>query len=144
MPDPFKSAFAPLKRVGTELSTVRRLASHEYESSENGEAARERAAEVLAAAELTYLLRLFAAFEHALTLLGPHLRNPRTFTRTDTLATKLSALGADATFAPSFRDEVDRDLRDLRNELSHGRSLIPRLPFDHVEGLMRSFIRGLF
>ena len=144
MPDPFKSAVAPFKRVGRELATVRKLAGQVYDSPASGTEARERAEEVLSAAELTYLLRLFASFESALTLLGPQLRIPRSFTRSDTLATKLSALGADAGFERAFRDEVDRDLRELRNELSHGHSLIPRLPYEHVEGLMRSFIRGLF
>lgn len=143
MPDVFKQAVAPLKRTRRELETVRRLAIREHGDPSVGQESRDRAAEVLAAAELTYLLRLFSAFEASLTRLGPILRVPRVFTDSDSLSVKLEGLASDAELPTKFRDEVDLDLRLLRNELSHGNSMIPRQSFEHVYELMRAFIRGL-
>ena len=141
-PDPFKHSVGSLKQVDREYRTVRRLVDEFLGREDIGADARKRAEEVLAASELTYLLRLFAAFESGLVAIGPSLKTPLAFGRKDTLGTKLDRIASAMSMNSVFKNEIDQDVRDLRNELIHGRSLVPRLPFDHVMNLMRQFVRG--
>ena len=85
------------------------------------------------------MLRLFAAFDAGLTLIGPVLHVPVTFSTDAGLSQKLDQIGAVMSMDSGFRSVMDRDIRDLRNELMHGRSLVPRRSFEAVHELMRNF-----
>ena len=97
---------------------------------------------LLADSEITYLMRLFTVFEAGLFAVGPQLSNPITFTDSDALKTKLDQIGKTMNMPQQFRKTVDGDLRELRNELLHGRSNVPRLSIESVYELMREFFRG--
>jgi hypothetical protein len=142
LPDLFKESAAWLKRVEGEYSSLRSLLIDILESPDLGVARKRSYEEILSASELTYMLRLFAAFESGLTLIGPALSSPRSFSDRENLGTKLDQIASAMSLEQTFRDTLNRDLRDLRNELMHGRSLVPRLSFALVYDLMRAFRRG--
>lgn len=100
--------------------------------------------EARAQSERTYLLRLLAEFEAALTRLGPSLRAPITFAAQDGLAVKLDRIGANMRIDPSLRQEVDDKIRQHRNELAHGESPVPRVSFGTSHELMKSFLRWCY
>ncbi len=131
-----------LKRVEREYLTLEGLATQELAKANLGSERRASLIELVSAAELTYLLRLFSAFEAGLTRIGPVLSSPRTFAGDASLGDKLNQIGSAMNMSTGFRATVDQDLRELRNELMHGRSLVPRLSFASVYELMRAFRRG--
>ncbi len=92
--------------------------------------------------EMTYLMRLLSDFEGALTDIGPHLSTPRTFSDADGLSEKINAIGKPMGMEKSFRERVHRDVRELRNELMHGRRLGLRIDFDGAHRLMKEFLRA--
>src|SRR5579862_4548071 len=126
-PDPFKDSAALLKRVAREYETLRQCALELLQNSALGADKQQRVEELLAGSELTYLLRLFAAFEAGLEMMGPVLSKRILFRPSATLAEKLDSIGVAMKIDKAFRSTVDRDLRELRNELMHGRSMVPRL-----------------
>lgn len=91
--------------------------------------------------ERTYLLRLLAEFEGGLTEIGGSLNPPLTFSPRSGLAVKLDRISQQVKLDPSLKTQVDTNVRDLRNDLMHGRSKIPRVPYNQVFGLMKAFLR---
>lgn len=141
-PEAIKRSVAGVKRVREELSTLRELSQNELDREDLGDARRGRCERLLAGAELTSLLRLFAAFEGGLEALGTELDPPYTFPEKAGLAEKLDKIGSAIRMPSDFREEMDREVRELRNELGHGRSFRPRLSFEAVHELILRFYRG--
>lgn len=139
MPDVFNESSDLLKSADRDYRVLRRLLTGVLSSQGVSISLRRNYQELFATSELTYLLRLFAAFEAGFSLVGPILRVQCTFSSEATLGEKLDRIGSAMGMDPGFRNTVDRDLRELRNELMHGRSLIPRLSFEAVYELMRQF-----
>lgn len=139
--NPFQESFDRIKVVSSELATVQRVLNEKLANAACFGSERHVVSEARANTERTYLLRLFAEFEGALTVLGPSLSNTCFFGPADGLSFKLDQVGSRMGIDQAFRSTVNRDLRDLRNELMHGRSRIPRVPYDRVSELMRAFLR---
>jgi hypothetical protein len=138
----FERSSELLRRVRREFETLQRLLQEQLGAATLGKEKRNRAEELLSGSELTYLLRLFSAFESGLVMIGPHLSVPCTFGGKSTLHTKVNQIGSAMNLDSAFRSTVDDQLTELRNELMHGRSLVPRISFDAVWELMRDFRRG--
>lgn len=130
-----------LKRVQLDLESVQ--SSLDYRIANGGLTGSllNNVKEARASSEVSYLLRLFAVFENGLTLIGLDLHQPISFADTDGLGAKLERIGSQASLPTAFRHKVDADLRAFRNELMHGRSLIPRVGFDESLDLMKEFLR---
>lgn len=94
-----------------------------------------------AQSEKTYLLRLLAEFEGILLRLGPRLYNPVEFSYRDSLGFKLDQIGNRMRMEERFRKVIDDRIREHRNELSHGRSPVPRVSFQYTLSLMKEFLR---
>lgn len=137
---PFQTAFDRVRQVETELASVQVSLGNTWRST-SGEI-RHQAGVARFYSEKTYLLRLLSEFEGAITDLGPHLRKPVTFTKDHGLGDKLNAIGKNMGMNSRFRDQMDKDIRDLRNELAHGRSPVPRVAFDDATVLVRQFLRS--
>lgn len=138
---PFQEAFDRIKVVGEELATMQRTLDEKLADPVCVGSLNYEVSEARANSERTYLLRLFAEFEGSLEVLGPNLNPPCNFGPQDGLAQKLNRIGSLMGVDNRLRMNMDSNVRDVRNELMHGRSRIPRVPFDQVRGLMLAFLR---
>ena len=143
-PDVHKVSAAWLKQAEEEFLTLRRVVSESLFKEALGTDYQSRLERLLVGSELTYLLRLFSSFEAGLSLIGPSLHVPCVFSDRAGLREKLDQIGAAMKMDPGFRQMVDKNLRELRNELAHGHSLVPRRTFHATYELMRTFRKGCY
>ena len=141
-PETIKAAVGEIKAVREELSTLGEIVQDALGREPSGAVRTSRLRNLLGGAELTCTLRLFAAFEAGLFSLGPHLPTPYAFPEAAGLAEKIQKIAAEMRMPSRFRDAMDVNVRELRNELGHGRSIAPRLTFEAVYDLMRQLYRG--
>lgn len=130
-----------LKRVQLDLDSVQSSLDWQIANGSLTGSLLHNAKEARASSEVTYLLKLFAEFENGMTLIGLELPSPISFSVTDGFGTKLERIGSQVSLPSAIRSKVDADLRAFRNDLMHGRSLIPRVGFDESLDLMKEFLR---
>lgn len=130
-----------LKRVQLDLHSVQSSMDWQIANGSPTGSLLHSAKEARASSEVTYLLRLFAAFENGLKLIGPELLPPISFTGKDGLGVKVERIGSQVSLPSAIRSKVDADLRAFRNELMHGRSHILPFGFDESLDLMKAFLR---
>ena len=136
-----QGAFDSLQQVASELRAVQDALDLQLSNYGIVGSDRNLLRETRAQSERTYLLRLLADFEGRLTKLGPALTTPIVFVSSDGLATKLDRIGKSKGVNRTLRLEMDDKIREHRNELFHGRSPVPRVPFSTTHQLMKAFLR---
>jgi hypothetical protein len=64
------------------------------------------------------------------------------FVSDDGLGAKLDRIGKSKGINKTLRLKMDDKIRKHRNELFHGRSPVPRVPFSTTHQLMKAFLRN--
>lgn len=137
-----QEAFDSLKAVETDLATVNEALDRRRGDPACKGTERSRLDAARSQTEKTYLLRLLAEFEGALTRIGPTLHRPARFTKDDGLRSKMNQIGKKMGIDSGFRGLCDDEIGDHRNELAHGKSPVPRVSFDRTHSLMKQFLRS--
>jgi hypothetical protein len=140
---PFQEAFNRVNSVEDELLTVNSSLDIQRADPSCIGSEKNRVDLTRANTERTYLIRLLTEFEGGLTELAPNLKLPLSFTKDHGLSNKVSSIGKNMGMDKNFRQKVEQDVVDLRNDLAHG-SLVPQVAFDDALVTIKTFLRGCY
>lgn len=134
--NPFQSAFQQLKQVDSQYQAIRILLEDRIATGQADLAERYAEQDL----ERTYVMRLLAEFEGALTDLAPFLSDPILFDTRSGLYSKIHRIADKMLMDPRLVLQVDQNLRILRNDLLHGRTAL--FEFNELYVLGKQFLRN--
>lgn len=138
---PLQQAYESVKGVYAEMLALRSAGESVLGLETIRGEARDVLERALAGLERTYLLRLYTEFESALDRVALVLTEPIAFGEAAGLKVKMDRIGRAMGMDRALRQVCDRDIRQQRNSLLHGQSLLPAVPIEETVALMKQFLR---